>query len=282
MASGDLDHLSARDFTRLAKFINEYSGIKMPNTKKTMVEGRLRTRVAATGSAHLTDYCRRIFDEGGLATEAVHLIDVVSTNKTDFFREPEHFRLLAEVALPQIVAERCAGPNTVIKVWSTASSIGAEPYTLAMVLADASDRLGGFRISILATDISTRVLSTAAMAIYPEAMIAPVPVDMRKRYLLRSKQPSHHQVRVVPELRKLVQFGRLNLMDPSYPIDRDFDIVFCRNVLIYFDKPTQHLVLARLWAHLRPGGYLFLGHSESLAGSGLPVNPVGPSLFRRE
>jgi len=282
MTTSSLDHLSLRDFRRLAQFIQDYSGIKMPETKKTMVEGRLRKRVTATGSAHLSDYCRHLFDEGGLAAETIHLIDVVTTNKTEFFREPEHFRIMADVALPQIVADRRAGANTLIKVWSTASSIGAEPYTLAMVLADASQRLCGFRYNVLATDISTRVLETATIAIYPEAMIAPVPHDMRKRYLLRTKQASRGLVRIVPELRRTVQYGRLNLMDATYPVDRDMDIIFCRNMLIYFDKPTQQAVLTRLCNHLRPGGYLFLGHSESLAGFGLPLKPAGNTVFRRE
>jgi chemotaxis protein methyltransferase CheR len=282
MASENPDRLNDRDFARLATFIHDYSGIKMPVAKKTMVEGRLRKRVAATGAAHLTDYCRHLFDRGGLADEAVHLIDVITTNKTDFFREPEHFRFLDEVVLPRLVAGRRGSPNPFIKVWSTASSTGAEPYTLAMVLADASQRLGGFRFSIIATDISTQVLEIAALAIYPEAMIEPVALDMRKRYLLHSKQATRRQVRVIPELRRMVQFGRLNLMDTSYPIDRDLDVIFCRNMLIYFDKPTQQMVVSRLCDHLRPGGFLFLGHAESLAGSNLPVVPVGPSMFCRE
>lgn len=282
MMAVDLDHLSKRDFTRLAKFIHDYSGIKMPESKKTMVEGRLRARVAATGSAHLTEYCRRLFDEGGLAEEIVPLIDVVTTNKTEFFREPEHFRFLDEMVLPQLVAGHRGGLERVVKVWCTASSVGAEPYTLAMVLAEASERLGGFRFSIVATDISERVLKTALMAIYPEAMIAPVPIPMRKRYLLQGKKSAQRQVRIVPQLRKTVQFGRLNLMDTSYPMDRDCDVIFCRNTLIYFDKPTQQAVVSRLCDHLRQGGYLFLGHSESLAGTGLPLKPVGPSTFLRE
>ncbi|MBB6253369.1 chemotaxis protein methyltransferase CheR [Nitrospirillum iridis] len=277
-----VDGLSARDFRRLAAFIQDYSGIKMPESKRTMVEGRLRKRVAATGAADLADYCARLFDDGGLADEAVHLIDVVTTNKTEFFREQEHFRILETVALPRLLAERRASPYTTLKVWSTASSIGAEPYTLAMVLADASQRHGGFRIDIIATDISTRVLETAAAAIYPEEMIAPVPLEMRQRYLLRSRDRAQRLVRVVPELRRLVRFGRLNLMDATYPVDRDLDVIFCRNILIYFDKPTQQAVLAHLCDHLRPGGYLFLGHSESAAGFGLPMKPMGASVFRRE
>jgi chemotaxis protein methyltransferase CheR len=221
-----------------------------------------------------------VFDAGGLAAEAIHLIDVVTTNKTEFFREPEHFRFLAGTAVPRLLSERRATNNQWLKVWSTASSIGAEPYTLAMVMHDLSRRLGRFRVSIVATDISTRVLETAAMAIYPEAMIAPVPLDLRKQYLLRSKDPAQGTVRLVPEIRRLVSFGRLNLMDETYPLDRDMDIIFCRNMLIYFDKPTQQAVLTRLCTHLRPGGFLFLGHSESLTGFGLPLNPVGSTVFR--
>ncbi len=282
MVTAGIDHLGVQDFRRLAKFIHDYSGIKMPATKQTMVEGRLRKRVGTVGAANFDEYCRFLFDQGGLDTEAIHLIDLVTTNKTEFFREPDHFKFLTEVAVPRLLIARRAGSHTLIKVWSTASSVGAEPYTLAMVLDDLSDRNEAFRLSIVATDISTRVLQTAASAIFPEAMIAPVPMDLRKRYLLRGTNTSKGLVRVVPELRRLVQFGRLNLMDASYPVDRDMDIIFCRNMLIYFDKPTQQAVLTRLCDHLRHGGYLFLGHSESLAGFGLPLNPIAPTVFCRE
>jgi chemotaxis protein methyltransferase CheR len=280
--TGGIDRLRANDFRRLAKFIQDYSGIKMPETKQTMVEGRLRKRLAATGFTSFAQYCRYLFEQDGLAAEAIHLIDVVTTNKTEFFREADHFEFLAGVALPRLLSERRAGTNPLIKAWSTASSIGAEPYTLAMVMDDASHRSGGFRTSIVATDISTRVLETAAGATYPEAMIAPVPLEMRKKYLLRGRNGSNGLVRLVPAIRRMVHFGRLNLMDTSYPVDQDMDLIFCRNMLIYFDKPTQQAVLTRLCGHLRRGGCLFLGHSESLAGFGLPLNPIAPTVFRRE
>lgn len=280
--NGGLDHLSHRDFRRLARFIHDYSGIKMPETKKTMVEGRLRKRLSATGFATLGDYCRHLFDDGGLAAETVHLIDVVTTNKTEFFREPDHFDFLATTAIPELLRQRRAGAHTLLKAWSAASSIGAEPYTLAMVISEASRQHRGFRFTVLATDISTRVLRTAALGIYPEAMIEPVPLAMRKAYLLRGKDASRGLVRIAPSLRRQVQFGRLNLMDTSYPLDADHDIIFCRNILIYFDKATQQAVLARLCDHLRPGGFLFLGHSESLAGTGLPLRAAGTTVFRRE
>ncbi len=281
MTVAGLDHLSGRDFQRLAQFIQDYSGIKMPPTKKTMVEGRLRKRVGALGVGTLTEYCRHVFDQGGLDGEYVHLIDAVTTNKTEFFREPDHFRFLTEQAVPALLAGRRAGSQALVKVWSAASSVGAEPYTLAMVLADLSPKLNDFRISILATDIATKVLETAAKAIYPEEMIAPVPMEMRRRYLLRGKGNSRGLVRVAPALRRLVEFGRLNLMEAPYSVDRNMDVIFCRNILIYFDKPTQQKVLEQLCAHLRPGGYLFLGHSESLAGQGLPLRPAGTTVFER-
>jgi chemotaxis protein methyltransferase CheR len=277
-----LDRLNARDFQRLARFIEGYSGIKMPPTKKTMVEGRLRRRVREIGCANLTAYCRHLFEHGGLEAEAVNLIDVVTTNKTEFFRESEHFRLLTEIVLPPLLSRRRAHHNTPIKVWSAASSTGAEPYTLAMVLADQSRAKDRFRFSVLATDICTRVLETAAMGIYAEEMIAPVPMEMRRRYLLRARDSSRRIVRIAPEIRQLVKFSRLNLMDATYPVDRDLDVIFCRNILIYFDKPTQEAVLRRLGDHLRPGGYLFLGHSESLAGFGLAFRPIAATIFQRE
>jgi chemotaxis protein methyltransferase CheR len=281
MTAAGLDHLSGRDFQRLAQFIQDYSGIKMPPTKKTMVEGRLRKRVGAVGAGTLTEYCRQLFDHGGLEAESIYLIDAVTTNKTEFFREAEHFRFLASTAIPTLLSERRASSLALVKVWSAASSIGAEPYTLAMVLADLSAKHDDFRISVLATDIATKVLETAIKGIYPEDMIAPVPMEMRLRYLLRGKGASRGLVRIAPALRRMVEFGRLNLIEMPYPVDRNMDVIFCRNILIYFDKPTQQKVLEQLCDHLRPGGYLFLGHSESLAGLGLPLQPAGTTVFRR-
>ena len=273
------DHLSPRNFQRLASFIESYSGIKMPPSKITMVEGRLRKRLRATGMPNLKQYCEFLFDNDGLASESVHLIDVMTTNKTEFFREPDHFRFLAEKAVPRLAASPRSGTGKPLKVWSAACSIGAEPYTLAMVLADLGQQTSGQRFDITATDICTEVLDTAVAGIYPDAMVQPVPAEIRRRYILRSKDRSRNQVRIVPELRAMVRFARVNLMDTSYLVDREMDIIFCRNILIYFDKETQQAVLQRLTDHLRPGGFLFLGHSETLAGFRLPVEPVGPTVF---
>lgn len=282
MTSEALDHLTNRDFQKLSRFIQDYSGIKMPPTKKTMVEGRLRRRVRATGTQTLADYCRYLFDQGGLEKEVVSLIDAVTTNKTDFFREPEHFHFLAEQAVPELLANRQGANQAPIKVWCAASSIGAEPYTLAMVLAELGRTTPGLRSSIVATDICVEALNTAVLGIYPEAMIAPVPIELRRRYVLRAKAGARDRVRIAPDLRRAVSFARLNLMQTPYAVAPDMHVIFCRNILIYFDKQTQRLVLDQLCQHLRPGGFLFLGHSETLTGFGLPLRPVATTIFRRE
>jgi chemotaxis protein methyltransferase CheR len=282
MTAEAIDHLSSRDFQRLARFIHEYSGIKMPPTKKSMVEGRLRKRVRAVGVPSLAGYCQYVFEQNGLEGEAIHLIDAVTTNKTDFFREPDHFRFLVNEAIPAIMAAQRGNTRAPIKVWSAACSIGAEPYTLAMVLAEIAASSPNFRASIFASDICTEVLQTAFAGIYPEAMIAPVPMELRKRYLMRAKGGARDHVRIIPQLRAGITFGRINLMEAPYAADSDMHIIFLRNILIYFDKPTQHKVIEQLCHHLRPGGFLFLGHSETLGGHGLPLQPVAATVFRRQ
>ena len=210
------DHLRHSDFQRLAAFIQDYAGIKMPVSKITMLEGRLRHRVRDTGATSLADYCRTLFEQDGLQAEAVHLIDAVTTNKTDFFREPQHFDLLARSVVPTLLADRHAREWVQVKLWSCACSTGAEPYTLAMVLADWCEHHHGLSVSILATDLSSEVLAVARRAIYPEIMATAVPAEFRHRYLLRSRDTSRPLVRIVPELRSRVKFSRLNLMDPAY------------------------------------------------------------------
>jgi chemotaxis protein methyltransferase CheR len=270
-----VDALSARDFQRLATFIHDYAGLKMPPGKKTMVEGRLRRRVRDLGFAGFAEYCGWLFESGGLGEEAVYIIDQVTTNKTEFFRERDHFAVLAKTALPA----RLAAGGGLIKAWSAACSTGAEPYTIAMVLDDVLRAHPSTGYRVLGTDLCTEVLEAAKTAIYSADVLKDVPPEMRRRYFLRARDRARSVVRVVPDLRSRVGFGRLNLMDASYGVDSDFDLIFCRNVLIYFDKDTQDAVLHRLCDHLAPGGYLFIGHSEGIGGFSLPVRPVVPTVF---
>jgi chemotaxis protein methyltransferase CheR len=273
--------LAFDDFDRLAGFVYQLIGIKLPRNKHAMVEGRLRRRLAATGASNFAAYCQQLFEAGEAGPETEHLINALTTNKTDFFREPDHFRILTDTVLPDL----CARGDR-LKLWSSACSTGAEPYTLAMVvdhfLQSRRATLGGLPPPfILATDISGEVLAAAKLGIYPEEMIAPVPPEWRRRYLLRARNRASGKVRIAPALRTMVHFGKLNLMASEYPADRDFDVIFCRNVLIYFDRAGQAAVLHRLCAHLRPGGALVLGHSETINGFDLPVQPIGHTIFRR-
>lgn len=271
------DALSRRDFDRIARYIYAQAGIRLPPAKLTMIEGRLRRRVRATQHASLDDYCRWLFEPGNLDAERQHLLNAVTTNKTDFFREPKHFDYLQQVALPEMQAEGVRR----LRVWSAACSTGAEPYTIAMVLdAFARDRRGP-DYGILATDLDTEVLAAARRGVYPAAMVEPVPAALRQRYVLRPRDREREEVRIVPELRGAIGFAQLNLMDDHYPVGAPMDMIFCRNVLIYFDKPTQEQVVRRLAACLRPGGLLFLGHSESVAGFTLPLTVVANTVFKK-
>jgi chemotaxis protein methyltransferase CheR len=275
------DFLSDADYKRLADYIHATAGIKLPPAKKGMLEGRLRRCVRRLGLQSLDEYCRYLFEDGGLADESTTLIDAITTNKTDFFREPHHFQFLLDEALPRLYSEGF-GAARPLRIWSAGCSTGAEPYTIAMVCAAFGQQVGRFRTEILATDICTDVLREAVRGIYPHDMIEPVPMEMRRRYLLRSHDRQRNLVRIAPELRATVQFARLNLMDRDYPVDEPMEVIFCRNLLIYFDRPTQQAVLTRLCRHLRPGGHLILGHSESIAGYELPVRPIRNTIFLRE
>lgn len=272
------NRLSMRDFNRLAQFVNEYSGIKLPESKHTMLEGRLRRRLRATGISTFDDYCRYVFEEGGLESEFVHLVDTVTTNKTDFFREPKHFDYMKSTVLPALVQEGVSR----IRAWSAACSTGAEPYTMAMVLESFFESRRDGSYAILATDLSTDVLEKAWLGIYPADHVDPVPGPMRQKYVMQAEDPGRKEVRIVPKLRSKVGFARHNLMDKRYDVGDKMHIIFCRNVLIYFDKPTQGKVLSRLSDCLAPGGYLFIGHSESIAGHELPLETVANTVFRRK
>lgn len=276
--SHDGFQMSPSDFNRLAAFINGYSGIRMPPTKRVMVEGRLRKRLRNHGFHDFESYCRYLFDNGGLEAEAPHIIDAVTTNKTEFFREQEHFHFLVDQALPNLIAGRNV---PTVKLWSAACSIGAEPYTMAMIMADYARNHGDLRYSILATDLCMEVLQKAVAAIYPEDIVSPIPMEMRRRYLLRRRDGVLRQVRIVPEIRRTVRFARLNLMDEAYSVEGLYDVIFCRNVLIYFDRADQEAVLQRLAERLVPGGYLFLGHSETITNMSLPLQPAGPTIFTK-
>ena len=274
--SGGAITLSDREFVRLSEFIHGECGIKVTEAKKIMLEGRLQKRLRKLGLGSFAAYCEYLFSPEGMEKELTFMIDEVTTNKTDFFREPAHFQFLTESVVPDLTRSRRR-----LTIWSAGCSSGEEPYTLAMVLSAYADRLPGFEFIVLATDISTSVLSKAEKAIYDEDRIAPVPAEFKRKYLLRSKDRAKRSVRIVPQLRSHVRFRRLNFMDGDFGFREPIDVIFCRNVIIYFDKPTQEKLLNRFCRHLAPGGYVFMGHSEALIDMNVPLVPVAPTVYRK-
>jgi chemotaxis protein methyltransferase CheR len=273
--------ISAKDFDRFSRLIYSECGIKMPPHKRSMLEARMRKRLRALDFTSYEQYSDYFFNLADHSQELVQLIDEVTTNKTDFFREPAHFDFLTRVALPQLIDSHGAGIDRPLRLWSAGCSSGEEPYTLAMVLSEFAEQCPGFRFDILGTDISTKVLDKARLAIYRSERIEPVPLPLRKKYLLRSKNPEQNQVRIIPELRQKVNFHRLNFMGEDFGIDRSMDIIFCRNVIIYFDRPTQQRLLQRFCKVQQSGQFLFMGHSETLSGMDLPLKQMAPAVYRR-
>jgi len=273
------ESMSTRDYTRLCDLIYQEAGIHLGSGKKTMLEARINRRLKALELNSYRQYCDYLFEHKGIKEEIVPLIDVVTTNKTDFFREPAHFNFLVEKALPELTSNDRTGRQFL--VWSAGCSTGEEPYTLAIVLSEYALTNPGFRFRILATDISTTVLAKAEMGVYSNDVVAPVSASLQRKYFMRSRDPGSNQVRITPELRRLIEFRRLNFMDADYGISERADAIFCRNVIIYFDRPTQERILRKLSHHLVPGGYMFVGHAETLHDMDLPLVPVAPALYRR-
>lgn len=268
-------------FSRFSRFITHELGIKMPETKITMLQSRLQRRLRDLQMPSLQDYQDYLFNSPHAQEELVHFINAVTTNKTDFFREPFHFDYLTQTAIPVLEQIKQHDVPLRIKLWCAGCSSGEEAYTQAMVLSEYGKQHSGFDFAILATDISTKVLQNAQLGVYSESRIDPIPMPMRHSYLMRSRDRTQDLVRIVPELRNKISFHRLNFMDDDYGVKDQFEVIFFRNVMIYFDKATQESVIRKLCRNLKQGGYLFVGHSESLAGLDIPVTSVGSAIYRK-
>ena len=254
----------------------------MPASKKTMLTARLQKRLRVLRLRSFKDYVEWVLNPAESENELINFIDIVTTNKTDFFREPAHFEFLAQTSLPQLIKSQGAGVRRAFWIWSAGCSSGEEPYTMAIVLKEFSEHYPGidFKTNILATDISTRVLEKAASAIYDMEKVEALPIVLKKKYLLRSKDRQKKQVRIAEELRSMVRFRRLNFMDADFCLRERMDVIFCRNVIIYFDRPTQERLINKFCRYLIPGGYLFIGHSETLNNLNVPVVQVAPTIYQ--
>ncbi|MDI9571097.1 MAG: protein-glutamate O-methyltransferase [Pseudomonadota bacterium] len=269
--------LRDKEFEKISRLVYDLCGINLHDGKKELVRARLGKRLREGDFKSFTEYFHYVTTPEG-SDELIAMIDSLSTNLTYFFREERHFQKLRSI-LPQI-ARSGTGPSTPrVKIWCAGCSTGEEPYSLAIAIKEL---LGddGAGAKIIATDISTRVLKTAMRGIYPEEKIAKIPKDILRRHFQYGTGASAGLYRVKPELRRLVDFRRFNLMDRP-PAEFHCDIVFCRNVMIYFDKATQNGLVQRFFDCLEKGGYLFVGHSESLTGLKHGFTYIEPSIYRK-
>ena len=264
--------LSARDFARISGLLYQVCGIHLPSGKEQLVQARLWNRVRALGLNGFGEYVDRVQAEGQGSAELSFMVDALATNKTSFFREPQHFTTLRSEL-------RAARPGR-LRIWSAGCSTGEEPYSIAISILE--ERRGAARhdARILATDISSKVLDRAREAVYDPATVHDMPQAILASHFTAEPRADGPYYRVKPAARGLVRFARLNLMAP-WPMQGPFDFIFCRNVMIYFDRPTQEQLIARFRDILRPGGLLFVGHSESLTGKSEGLTYVMPAVYRR-
>jgi chemotaxis protein methyltransferase CheR len=262
------------EFALLRGLIGRESGIHLNDSKKALLQLRLGRRTRELGLRSFRAYYRRVVEERG--EELTRMLDCVSTNETAFFRGPRHFEFLED----RVLAGWRGEPPRTIRAWSAGCATGEEPYSLAMVLLDHLSVHAGWRIEVLGTDLSTRALARARSGLWPVKRAREIPERFLKAFMLRGTGGQEGTMKAGPEVRAHVRFEHLNLHDETYALDGALDLIFCRNVLIYFDAAGRKQVVERLLPHLRPGGYLFLGQAESLAGLNVRVRCVGPNVYQ--
>jgi chemotaxis protein methyltransferase CheR len=266
------------EFVRLSSFIMDHFGIKLPPAKKTLLECRLQKRLKVLQIGTFKEYTDYVLSSRGQYEEVSYMIDAVSTNKTDFFREPLHFDFLVRQGIHDYL--ELSGKQK-LSVWSAGCSSGEEPYTIAMVLNELISANTSFDFNIMATDIADSVLRHAVTGIYNEEKTQVIPYNYKKKYLLKGKNAFEHKMKVSAEIRDKIEFRKYNLLSSDYSLVGKFDIIFCRNVLIYFDREIQYRILDQFCRVLKKGGYLFLGHTESINGFSLPLRPIKPTIYTK-
>lgn len=271
--------LTEKDFYNISQMVYNHCGINLHDGKKELVRARLAKRLRLGKFKTFPEYLDYVLaDKTGM--EFSILIDSLSTNLTSFFREDQHFRFLESKFLPILLDKKRQQHNFKIRTWSAGCSSGEEPYTIAIVLQEALKGQGRWDAKILATDISTSMLEIAKKGFYSEERIAPVPSVQKQKYLMSHNTKGHKMFEVSPALRDMIIFSYLNLMK-DWPIKKPLDFIFCRNVMIYFDKPTQSVLINRFWDLLDSGGVLFTGHSESLTGIEHKFKYIQPTIYMK-
>jgi chemotaxis protein methyltransferase CheR len=271
--------LSAEAYRTLAALVYQHSRIRLGPDKKPMVANRLRKRLRVLGLVSYDDYCDVLHSTSGPG-EIEQLVDLIATNHTRFFREPDHFTFLTDRILPEI-ASRLAHEGSPLRVWSAAASSGEEPYSLAIQMSEFFRERAPLDWQIEASDISHRMLDYARQGIYPLDTRHALPPELLRRYFQRGVGVHAGNCRVKAELRNRVRFQRINLFQVEYSLPRGQHVIFCRNVMIYFDPPSRGALVQKLSRQLAPGGFLVIGHSESLLGIHHELESVRQSVFRK-
>ena len=270
--------LSDREFSLFSRLVYEKAGINLHEGKKELVRSRLSRRLRAKKMTRFKDYYNFLMDDES-GEELVHMLDAISTNLTRFFREPKHFAFLEKTALPAVINDHKSRKRPV-NIWSAGCSSGEEPYTLSICLHEFGETQTEFRFRVLATDISTRMLATATNGVYHASQVQTISPDVLRKYFQRGQGRWAGHYRLKPMVRNTIEFKRLNLMEP-FSFSTKFQIVFCRNVMIYFDKQTQSKLVNKFYDALEPGGFLFIGHSESLMGTEHRFKYVQPTIYQK-
>jgi chemotaxis protein methyltransferase CheR len=272
--------LTDKDYTRIAQLIYEHSRIHLGDNKRELVASRLGKRLRATGCANYSEYCDVLAGLDG-GEEINNLVDAISTNHTFFFRERKHFDFLEQTVLADFHRDPSFRGDGCFRCWSAAASSGEEPYSIAIVLAAHAEKNPGFHWEMDCSDISRTALDCAMEGIYPDVRLDDVPLEWKRRFFQRGIGSQTGRFRVKAELRNRMSWHLMNLFQDVYPFDTKFHVIFCRNVMIYFDKESQENLVHRMSRLLKPGGYLKVGHSESLAGIRHSLQTVRPAVYRK-
>lgn len=275
--------LTGKVFAKLNKLVYDHCGVSIRDDKKFLFQTRINRRLRQLRLSSYEEYCDYVFSKEGYSQEIKFLVDVVTTHTTYFFREAHQFDYLRDTVIPQLVDHMDETQIRKLKIWSAACSTGEEVYTLAMVFQEflKNNPKHGFLFKVLGTDVSGPVVEHAKRGIYESEGLRPVDPDLVERYFLRGKGKGDGFVKVKPELKHVVGFDQLNFFQKNFGFEEKFDVVFCRNVIIYFNRKDQTTVLNRLCDNIRPGGFLFMGHTESLNNFDLPLKRVGPTVYQR-
>ncbi len=269
--------LTDAQFEKFAHLIYEMCGIRLSVAKKTMLTSRLVRRLRALSMSCFDEYYHHVTGRDG-DVEVAFMIDAVSTNKTDFFREKSHFSFLTDTVVPKLLETQVIS-NHCLHIWSAGCASGEEPYTMGMVLSEYAREHSFFDFKIVGSDISTRVLDMARSGIYKDFKVAQIPTKLVHRYLLRGEGKNKGNHRVVPELRQKITFKRVNFIDQTFSFKIMFDIIFCRNVIIYFDRKTQQDLFRKFYDNLKPGGFFFMGHSEIMSDMDGMFEKIEPTVY---